>query len=176
MLRDDAEARGLDPTVWQADMREFAVDREYSLVYCPFNAFQHMLTVEDQLAALRAIHDALGPDGRFVFEVFVPSFDLICEGYGAWEEQSVSLEGTQYELRTRTRVVDEVDQLLRVENELYEAGTKRYESSHRVTMLPPQHVELLAQQSPFSEWSVTGTYDGNNLEDGHPKQVWTVEV
>ncbi|MHB9287125.1 class I SAM-dependent methyltransferase [Halobacteriales archaeon Cl-PHB] len=175
ILRDNADDRGLDPSVWQADMTEFAADREYALVTCPFNSFQHLRTVDAQLSALERVHEALAPGGAFVFDVFVPGFDVICEAYGEWETETVDLRGDPHEYRTRSTVVDEVRQAFEVENVLFDPDGDRVASETlRLSMLPPDHVELLARLSPFADWDVRGDFTDEPLADGHEAQVWTV--
>jgi len=178
-LRERADERGLAPSVWRADMTDFAVDREYDLLYCPFNAVQHLLTIEEQLDALRNAYDALAPGGRFVFDVFVPSFELIAETYGEWCAEPVEFRGESCEFRTRTRIIDEVEQEFTVENELYDSdGQRVLAESHRLKMLPKREVELLARCSPFEEWTVRGGFETSEadaaIEDGDAVQVWTL--
>ncbi|WP_256390684.1 class I SAM-dependent DNA methyltransferase [Natronoarchaeum rubrum] len=178
-LRERAAERGIEPSVWRADMTDFAVDREYELAYCPFNAVQHLLTIENQLDALRNVYDALAPGGRFVFDVFVPSFELIAETYGEWRTESVELREVPYKFRTRTRITDEVEQQFTVENELYDPdGSRVVAESHRLKMLPKREVELLARRSPFEEWTVRGGFEtieaDATIEDGDSVQVWTL--
>lgn len=180
-LREKAAEDGLDPNAWQADMSDFRVDREYGLVYCPFNAVQHLRTVEEQRGALRRVHDALAPGGEFVFDVFVPGFDVICGEYGEWQGRTVEYRGEDHEYRTRTRVVDEVEQEILVENELYAAdddgedgGERVFVECHRLKLLPEREVELLVRASPFEEWEVAGGFDGSPLEHGDRVQVWTL--
>ncbi len=57
----------------QGDMRRFEVGREFALVTIPFRPFQHLLTVEDQLACLACIHRHLARGGKLVLDVFNPS-------------------------------------------------------------------------------------------------------
>jgi SAM-dependent methyltransferase len=174
-LREKAADAGLEPSVWRDDMADFAVEREYALAVCPFNTIQHLRTVEDQLACLRQVHDALAPGGEFVFEVFVPGFDVICETYGEWEINEIEFRGEPHELRTQSRISDEVEQEFTVENELRdENGEVVFRDEHRLAMLPKREVELLARLSPFEEWSVAGDYDGTPISDGDSKQVWTL--
>jgi SAM-dependent methyltransferase len=59
----------------EADMRSFDLGRTFGLVTLPFRPFQHLLTVEDQLACLGCIHRHLAPGGRLVLDVFNPSLD-----------------------------------------------------------------------------------------------------
>lgn len=58
----------------EADMREFDLGRErFDLIYCAANSFQHLLTSEDQRAALRCVAKHLPSGGVFVAEVRPPS-------------------------------------------------------------------------------------------------------
>jgi SAM-dependent methyltransferase len=175
-LREKAEQDGLDPTVWRDDMADFGVEREYALAICPFNAIQHLRSIEDQLGCLRQVHDVLAPGGEFVFEVFVPSFDVICETYGEWETNEVKFRDELHELRTRSHIADEVEQEFAVENELRDSdGEVVFRDEHRLAMLPKREVELLARLSPFEDWTVAGDYDGTSISGGDSKQLWTLE-
>lgn len=177
VLEAKAADRDLEPTVWTADLTDFDVDREYALITCPFNAIQHLPTVDDQLAALRSVHDALEPGGRFVFDVFVPGFDVIRETYGEWQTRSVEYRGAEYELRKRTQIADEVEQRFAVETELYDPeGERVFAETDRLSMLPKRHVELLARLSPFPDRTVTGDFEDEPLADGHSIQVWELRA
>jgi hypothetical protein len=50
---------------------ELGGDR-FMLIYSAFRAFQHLYTVEDQLACLRQVRRYLAPGGIFAFDVFNP--------------------------------------------------------------------------------------------------------
>jgi len=56
----------------KADIRNFKLEERFSLCTIPFNTFLHMLTVEDQEAALKAIHGHLLPKGLLIISVFNP--------------------------------------------------------------------------------------------------------
>ncbi len=177
VLAERATERDLEPSVWQADLAGFETDRRYELITCPFNAVQNLQTIDDQLEALRSVHDALAPGGRFVFDVFVPGFDVICETYGEWRDRTVTYCGEAYEVRTRTRLVDEVELLFGAETELYAPdGERVFAERDRLAMLPKRHVELLARLSPFADWRVTGDFADEPLTDGDSIQVWELEA
>lgn len=178
VLRENAAEADADlaPSVRRADMADFAVGREYELLICPFNAFQHLLTVDEQESALECVHDALAPGGQFVFDVFVPGFDVICETYGEWIERSVEYRREPCVFRTRTSVTDEVEQQFTVENELRDSnGALVFSESQRLRMLPKREVQLLARSSSFADWRVTGDFGDEPLADGDSTQVWTLE-
>ena len=58
-------------------MRSFDLGRQFSLVTIPFRPFQHLTTVEDQMACLSTIHRHLGPGGRLILDLFNPSIPLL---------------------------------------------------------------------------------------------------
>lgn len=61
----------------RADMRSFALQQRFDRVLMPFRVLQSMIEVEDQLAALACCREALAPEGRLVFNVFDPRYDLL---------------------------------------------------------------------------------------------------
>jgi SAM-dependent methyltransferase len=61
------------------DMRDFDLGRTFHLITMPFRPFQHLLTVEDQLACLGAIRRHLAPVGRLVFDVFNPWIQMLAK-------------------------------------------------------------------------------------------------
>jgi SAM-dependent methyltransferase len=61
----------------EGDMRSFALGRRFALVTIPFRPFQHLLTVDDQLACLTTIHRHLETDGRLILDLFNPSLDYL---------------------------------------------------------------------------------------------------
>ena len=69
----------------QADMRAFALSRRFALVTVPFRPFQHLMTVNDQVACLETIRDHLVEGGRIILDVFNPSLDALVNRPGAGE-------------------------------------------------------------------------------------------
>lgn len=59
------------------DMRAFDLGRTFALVTIPFRPFQHLLTVEDQLACLACIRQHLENGGQLILDLFNPSLDFL---------------------------------------------------------------------------------------------------
>lgn len=174
ILREKAATGDLTPTVWEADLRSIDADRAYSLALVPYNSFCNLQGVEDQLMALKAFHDVIKPGGRLLFDVYVPRYDVIAKSFGEWQDiQEVEYDGTQLRGRSRTTIADQVEQTYRAEQELLdENGDVVARDEFVLSHLPPQQVELLARQSAFEQWSVSGGFDGEPLTDGDSVQVW----
>ena len=91
-----------------ADMRDFDLGRTFGLVTIPFRPFQHLITVEDQLACLATIRRHLATDGRLVFDVFNPSIHNLAQkpdGAETDEEPAVTLPDGRTIVR-RHRMID----------------------------------------------------------------------
>jgi ubiquinone/menaquinone biosynthesis C-methylase UbiE len=61
----------------EGDMRAFSLGRKFKLITIPYRAFLHLMTPEDQKAALRTIHEHLDADGCLVFNIFDPRVETI---------------------------------------------------------------------------------------------------
>jgi SAM-dependent methyltransferase len=61
----------------QGDMRDFDLGRQFPLIACPFNAFQHLYTREDVERCLACVVKHLEPDGRFIVDVLLPDVEFL---------------------------------------------------------------------------------------------------
>ena len=75
--RRKAAAADVHVTWVQGDMRDFELDRQFSLVILPNNTLCHLYTLADFEGCLTSVHRHLRPDGRFIVEVFVPNLDIL---------------------------------------------------------------------------------------------------
>jgi SAM-dependent methyltransferase len=65
--------------LFQADMRQFDLGREFYLITIPFRPFQHLITVEDQLSCLNCLHRHLAHEGRLILDLFNPSLKFLVD-------------------------------------------------------------------------------------------------
>lgn len=78
------------------DMRDFDLaPQKFDLVYCAANSFQHLLTHDDQLAALRCVARHLAPGGLFVAEMrTMRAVDWSVERTPLYLRRTVDIPGT----------------------------------------------------------------------------------
>jgi SAM-dependent methyltransferase len=74
--RKSAEA-GVEIEWVKADMRNFNLDKAFSLIILPANTLCHLLDLGDFEACLSNVRKHLAPNGRFVIDVFVPKIELL---------------------------------------------------------------------------------------------------
>jgi hypothetical protein len=99
----------------RGDMREFDLERRFTLATIPFRPFQHLLTVEDQLVCLATIRRHLVDGGRLILDVFNPALDQLVGGhvgleYGE-EAEFVMPDGRRVVRRMKTLATDRFTQV-----------------------------------------------------------------
>jgi hypothetical protein len=57
----------------QGNMTDFETGAMYHLITIPFRPFQHLISIEEQMACLQCAHQHLVPKGLIVFDVFHPN-------------------------------------------------------------------------------------------------------
>ena len=78
-LADEPAAVREQVDLVEGDMRDFALGRQFSLITIPFRPFQHLTTVDDQLACLQTVHRHLEADGRLIIDLFNPSLTALTQ-------------------------------------------------------------------------------------------------
>lgn len=61
----------------QGDMRDFSLGQRFKLITIPYRAFLHLMTPDDQRAALLCIREHLEEDGRLALNIFDPRLETI---------------------------------------------------------------------------------------------------
>ena len=77
-----ASAAGVPVALVQSDMRDFALGREFDLIFIARNSLLHLLSTVDLLAAFTAVRRHLAPDGVFAFDIFNPNDRLLARPAG----------------------------------------------------------------------------------------------
>ena len=103
----------------QGDMRQFELAGTFRLVTLPFRPFQHLTTVEDQLACLGCIRRALAEGGKVILDIFNPRLESLVQttfGEEISEEPEFSMPDGRKVIR-RHKIVsrDEPNQINYVE-------------------------------------------------------------
>ena len=68
--RSRAAAAGVELDLREGDMREFTVDEQAALIYCPFRALLHLPTWADRRRTFERVAASLRPGGRFAWNAF----------------------------------------------------------------------------------------------------------
>jgi SAM-dependent methyltransferase len=61
------------------DMKDLGISETFSLVLCPYSAFTYLLEEADRTKFLSRVSHLLSSGGRFILDVFVPRYDILCQ-------------------------------------------------------------------------------------------------
>lgn len=164
------------------DMRDFSLDRAFPLVIIPFRGFLALLSVEDQVRCLTAIREHLEPDGRLIFNIFVPDPQMLVEDEDAafhlrdvadpdtgrtsvvWQQTRVDTFNQVLSVRL---IVDEISQEGVVGRRFYRDYQIRY--AHRIEMLH------LLERCGFEVVDLYGDFDYSPFDEDRGEMVWVAK-
>ena len=78
-LASEPEAVQAQATLVHGDMRHFDLGQQFALITSPFRSFQHLITVDDQLASLETLRKHLVDGGRLILDLFNPSLPYLVD-------------------------------------------------------------------------------------------------
>ena len=111
-LKAEAEEVQSRVRLMQGDMRHFELGQTFQLVTLPFRPFQHLTTVEQQLACLGCLRRHLAEDGKLILDIFNPMLEaLVNKDFGKElaEEPEFSLPDGRKVIRRHSVVARDVD-------------------------------------------------------------------
>jgi SAM-dependent methyltransferase len=167
-------------TVEAGDMRNLDLGRTFSLVTIPFRPFQHLISVADQIAALRSVHRHLEPGGRLVFDVFNPNPRYFVDEHRADEREDTPEtplpNGRAFRRTGRVPAVYMTDQYSEVELIYYvrnaDGTTERLVQAFPMRWFWRFEMEHLLARCGFRVASVFGDFDRSPLIDGSPEMIF----
>jgi len=149
--------------VWvKADMRDFSLDKVFSLIILPANTLCHLLNLGDFEACLANVRKHLTPNGRFVIDVFVPKIELLVNKPGErfpfseyddpdGRGRIVVTESYVYEPDTQIKMIKTYHSILGEDMEI--------EGELNMHMYFPQYLDALIKYNGFVLEYKYGNYD-----------------
>jgi hypothetical protein len=176
LLREPAAVQE-KATLVHADMRRFDLGRTFTLTTIPFRPFQHLLTVDDQLACLESIRRHLGDGGLLIFDVFNPSLDALAnqrlgEELDAGESEFTAPDGRRVTRTLKIIAADRFTQINHVEliyNVTHPDGRQeRLVQAFRMRYLFRFEVEHLLTRAGFRVEELYASHDKSAYGSTYP--------
>ncbi|HEY1306045.1 MAG TPA: class I SAM-dependent methyltransferase [Vicinamibacterales bacterium] len=178
-LRDEPVVVQHAVTLVQTDMRHFDLGHTFALATIPFRPFQHLLTIDDQLACLACIRRHLVDGGRLIFDLFNPSLDALVnlrlgEESGA-EPEFVMPDGRRVIRCFKVVAADRFEQINDIEliyDVTHPDGTaSRLVHAFRMRYLFRYEVEHLLARSGFVVEHLYAGYDRSAYGSTYPGEL-----
>lgn len=172
--RRKAAEQQVDVEWVKADMRDFNLGRTFCLVIIPANALCHLLTLSDFEACLDCVKRHLGPDGKFVINVFVPKMELLLDKPGERfpfaQYYDPDIDGTV--VVTESYVYEPDTQVKRVKTHHAIPGQDaEYAGALNMRMYFPQELDALIKYNGFRIDAKYGSYERGAFTASSEKQL-----
>lgn len=163
----------------EGDMRHFDLGQTFALATIPFRPFQHLITVEDQIACLTSIRRHLRPDGRLILDLFNPAIAMLVDERRSEEQppepEVIMPDGRRF-YRTWRRVgIDLFEQAQQVEMYYYvtHPDGRRERAVHAFPMrwLYRFEAEHLLARCGFAVERVYADYDKTPYGSKYPGEL-----
>jgi SAM-dependent methyltransferase len=164
----------------EGSMAEFDLGRKFALITTPFRSFQHLLTVEAQLASLAAVRRHLAPGGRLLLDLFHTNPRALCDT--EWREErfvfpEVELSGgRKLRLGQRVAAVRLAEQINEAELNYYvehpDGRTECFPFAFPIRWFSRFEVEHLLARAGFRVAALWGSYDRSPFCDDSAEMIF----
>lgn len=164
-------------TLVQQDMRELDLDGRFNLAFVAVNSFMHLLSTDDQLAALTRIRQHLNPGGLLLLDLFNPDLARLLDfrGQVALDKVLTDPVSSQRLMRFRTETVDLGQQIIQATFIVDEIDGKgqvlRTLFPFSVRYLFRYELELLLRHAGFEVEAIYGSYDLDEFTGESDKMI-----
>ncbi|MBN1477716.1 class I SAM-dependent methyltransferase [Candidatus Sumerlaeota bacterium] len=166
-------------TLVESEMQRLDLGRLFALITCPFRPFQHILSTEDQIEALRHVHRHLAPGGRFIIDIFDPRLDALLhpEESGVLEPEEFTDPATGERIVRRTRRVawDRTNQILALEflyeRHLQSGGVEFTEHPFGMRYIFRWEMEHLLERCGLGVVDVFGDFERGSVISGESREL-----
>ncbi len=161
-------------SVLRADMRSFQIDGAFRLALMPYNTFMHLLTAEDQIAALTSVRRHLQPGAALALDLANAG-----EVYAA-HEQGLTLERTfqdgdrtvqQFSSLSLDRAAQIAHVTWQYDSVAPDGQVQRLIAPMRLRHTFPGEMRLLLERCGFGLTHLYGDYDRSPFAEGAPRML-----
>lgn len=179
IARQEAERHNLSLALFEADFRGFLLaGRTFDLAISTASTLLHLTTDDDLLRCLRSVARHLQPGGRFAFDLFVPSREILFRPPGkrfslcAFEHPELGPvrleETTSYDGETQMLAADWVWSDM--------AGRVLHDAHFELRQRFPDELVVLLALAPFQLVARYGDFDRSPFTEASGRQIYVLEA
>lgn len=163
----------------QEDMTDFDLGEQFALITVPFRAFQHLISMEEQIACLRNANRHLAAGGRLILDLFQTNMCYIADPARVEEKEDFQVklaDGRTLRRTSRLAAVHPARQVNDVEMIYYvthpDGHTERLVQAFPFRYFFPYEVAHLLARCGFGVTELFGNFDRSPLVDDSPEMIF----
>lgn len=160
----------------EADMKNFNLNKKFSLIFIPFNSLQNTYSISDVESIFTQIRNHLTSDGLFIFDIFNPNI------YYMVDREKSFVEHYRFFIEDNVEVVisekckyDSAGQVNRVQW-LYKIGNKESIEKLDMRCFYPLEMDVLLKYNNFEVLNKFGDFKENIFDTDSKKQIYICKV
>lgn len=174
--KQKCEELGLYPALFEADMRQFQLEKAYEAIMIPGGSLQLIDSRDDIVNALKCYYDHLADGGVFIADIFLETdFDMNTVKTRLWEtekEETLTLEEKRIEVNfIEQRVVSLLKYEKWKDGQLIQSELQRFP----VRWYGMNEFAMLLEKAGFSDIVISGNYEYGTAPQ-HANQMITYEA
>ncbi len=165
------------------DMTDFDLNEKFGLIIIPFRGFQALLSVQDEISALDCIKKHLAPDGKLIFNIFVPDVDMMAQPFDiAYHFRDVidPESGIQYVLWNQT-AFDSHSQVMNIRTTVEELDNnavvvRKMYRDFQLRNIFRWEMHHLLNTCGFRVKEMFGDFEGSEFDEASTEMVWIASI
>ena len=158
------------------DMRNFALDKRFNLIFIPFNSIQNTYTREDLEKIFACVKNHLSKDGIFALDVFNPNIHYLAQ------DNSIFQEINRFSLRTGENVIIKQTMKYNKKSQINRATWHHFvDGQEHVGHLDmrcffPLEMDMILHYNGFEVVSKYGNFEKELFDSDSSKQIYVCRV
>ncbi len=161
-----------------ADVRDFQLDEQFELAFIALNSFGHLVSTNDQIAALSHLHKHLRKGALLILDLFNPDVSAFADVSGQVLHDYTKVDPVTENtiVKFHTTKLDQARQLLNV-TFFYDEVNPRGDVKRVIAPFPMRYVfqsemELLLEKTHYKVENIYGSYDLEEYSAHSPKMIF----
>lgn len=168
--RKKASEKKVDIKFHLADIRDFDLNCKFKLIILPFNSICHLHDYESIFSCLECVKKHLTDDGRFIVDVFNPSFEHLTRDKDTRTLIGEYFFNSQKVKITETNTYNSSDQINYI-NWYYDIDGIETTENLNMRMFFPQELDNYLRCSGFKIEKKYGSFDKSEFTSNSDKQI-----
>lgn len=178
VAENKSKVKGISASWICDDMRDFSLEQTFDLIILAGNSLCHLLTIDDFEKCMATVKNHLAPNGKFIIDVFIPSFEILSRNPDErfpFSEYQDAFSGEEVVVTSSARY-DSATQINHVKTYYKYKSLKEETGSLTMRMYFPQELLALIKYNGFTVEQSFGNYKMSPFDQNSSKQILVLKA